>query len=77
MERQSLTKEHDIPNGILPRCIIPYKLYKYPHTFAISHEVGLTDAKWENKEEEERELGRPHRLKQRPLSDFLGQSSTS
>jgi hypothetical protein len=34
--------------------------------------LGLLDAKWEDKEEEQP----PHELKQRTLSDYLGESST-
>jgi uncharacterized protein YecE (DUF72 family) len=40
--------------------------------------LGLSDAKWEDKEEEQPEMAGPaHKLRQRTLSDFLGQSSTS
>lgn len=40
--------------------------------------LGLSDAKWEDKEEEQPEMvGPAHKLRQRTLSDFLGQSSTS
>jgi uncharacterized protein YecE (DUF72 family) len=39
--------------------------------------LGLPDAKWEDKEEEEKQVQfKPHDLKQRTLSDFLGQSTT-
>ena len=38
--------------------------------------LGLSDAKWEDKESEDKELGPTHE-KQRTLSDFLGQSSST
>jgi uncharacterized protein YecE (DUF72 family) len=37
--------------------------------------LGLADAKWEDKEAEDKQLG-PAKEKQRTLFDFLGQSST-
>jgi uncharacterized protein YecE (DUF72 family) len=40
--------------------------------------LGLAEAKWEDREEDQPErTGPPHKLRQRTLSDFLGQSSTS
>jgi uncharacterized protein YecE (DUF72 family) len=39
--------------------------------------LGLADAKWEKKEEEQQEQFKQQDVKQRTLSDFLGQSATS
>ncbi len=39
--------------------------------------LGLADVKWEEKEEEQQEQFKPQDMKQRTLSDFMGQGATS
>jgi uncharacterized protein YecE (DUF72 family) len=38
--------------------------------------LGLSDAKWEDREEKQKGIGPTHELKQRTLSDYLGETST-